>query len=239
MVAEPPDDPDYYSLWPRAPSSYESVSGDTATVDLQQVPRPGAEAETAAVQELVYTVTANDTVREEGATAGRRQGPPSGHDDWSKPVARAPMMDVQGLDLAARADEGATHLLAGGDPGLRHRVRGQRSAGRSPRTASRSREGTTQGGANGEFGEFSRHGRARPRHLRDPRLRGLRRGRLPDPRRHQDVHRQVAAVSASGGCGTAGRRPRRCPPSRCAAPCGPRRYVVAPAAGRGRPAPRG
>ena len=53
-------------------------------------------------------------------------------------------------------------------------------------------EGFTQGGANGEFGEFTDTVDLDARHLRAAGLRVLRRGRLPAARRHQDLHRRVS-----------------------------------------------
>ena len=48
------------------------------------------------MQELVYTVTANDTAVKKVRLLVDGKTPPSGHNDWSQPVARAPMVDVQG-----------------------------------------------------------------------------------------------------------------------------------------------
>jgi hypothetical protein len=221
MVTEPPVDIDYYSLWPKGTQLLdESVSGDTATVNLSKFPTLGAEAETAAVQELVYTVTANDTSVKKVRLLVDGKAPQSGHDDWSKPVARAPMMDVQGWIWLLAPTEGATTSSPVAIQGYGTAFEGTISW-EVTKNGVKVAEGTTQGGEQRRVRRLLGHGRARPRLLPDPRLRGLRRGRLRDPRRHQDVHGEVAAVSASGGCGTAGLPPRRCPPSRCAAPSVP------------------
>jgi hypothetical protein len=72
-------------------------SGDTATVDLSAFPSTGADAEDKAVQQLVYTVTATDNSVKKVRLLVNGKAPQSGHSDWSQPVARAPMLDVQGL----------------------------------------------------------------------------------------------------------------------------------------------
>ena len=91
-------DPDYSSSWP-ADTEVLSVtrSGDTATVDLTDFPSVGSDAETKAVQQLVYTVTAADNAVKKVRLLVDGETPQSGHSDWSDPVARAPMLDVQGL----------------------------------------------------------------------------------------------------------------------------------------------
>ena len=64
-----------------------TVAGSVATVDLSAFPATDRVEETAAVQQLVWTVTANDPsitavrVKVDGA-------PPVAHLDWSKPVRR-------------------------------------------------------------------------------------------------------------------------------------------------------
>ncbi len=76
MLAEPAIDPDYTSPWPQNTSSSRdySVAGDTATVDLSRFVQVGADAETAAVQQLVYTVTANDKAVKKVRLLVQRQG---------------------------------------------------------------------------------------------------------------------------------------------------------------------
>jgi hypothetical protein len=94
----PAVDPDYSSSWPESTKVRSvSKSGDTATVDLSAFPSTGADAETKAVQQLVYTVTATDNSVKKVRLLVNGKAPRSGHSDWSQPVARAPMLDVQGL----------------------------------------------------------------------------------------------------------------------------------------------
>ena len=91
-------DPDYSSSWPASTEVLSvSKSGGTATVDLSGFPSVGADAETKAVQQLVYTVTATDKAVKRVRLLVDGQAPESGHSDWSDPVARASMLDVQGL----------------------------------------------------------------------------------------------------------------------------------------------
>jgi hypothetical protein len=155
MLTEPATDPDYVSPWsPRTQVREYSVSGDTATVDLTQFVKLGAEAETVAVQQLVYTVTANDPSVTQVKLLVDGKAPTSGHSDWSQPVSRAPMADVQGWVWLLAPAEGATVsspvTISGygsafeGTISWEVRKDGQKVA-----------EGHTQGGANGEFGEFT------------------------------------------------------------------------------------
>jgi hypothetical protein len=92
-----PIDPEYSTSWP-ASTEVRSVetSGDTATVDLSAFPAVGADAETKAVQQLVYTVTATDNTVKKVRLLVDGKAPQSGHSDWSQPVARALAADVQG-----------------------------------------------------------------------------------------------------------------------------------------------
>jgi hypothetical protein len=155
MLTEPPMDPDYSSLWPNGTRLLdESVSGDTATVDVSKFPALGAEAETLAVQELVYTVTANDTSVKKVRLLVNGKAPQSGHDDWSKPVARAPMMDVQGWIWLLAPTEGATTTSPVAIKGYGTAFEATISW-EVTKDGAKVAEGTTQGGSNGEFGEFS------------------------------------------------------------------------------------
>lgn len=81
-------DPDYLSMWPSGTKVLSmSRAGAVVTVDLSAFPVTSQQNETAAVQQLVWTVTANDPsitsvrVKVDGA-------PPVAHLDWSKPVRR-------------------------------------------------------------------------------------------------------------------------------------------------------
>jgi hypothetical protein len=98
MLHTPANDPDYSSPWKGAAQlrGY-TKSGDTATVNLSGFVSVGSDAETKAVQQLVYTVTANDTSVKKVRLLVEGKAPQSGHSDWSQPVVRASMLDVQGL----------------------------------------------------------------------------------------------------------------------------------------------
>jgi hypothetical protein len=155
MLTESPLDPDYSSPWPNGTRLLdESVSGDTATVDVSKFPALGAEAETLAVQELVYTVTANDTSVKKVRLLVDGKAPRSGHEDWSDPVARAPMMDVQGWIWLLAPTEGATTSSPVVIKGYGTAFEGTISWDVT-KDGAKVAEGTTQGGSNGEFGEFS------------------------------------------------------------------------------------
>ena len=155
MLHDHPQDPDYSSPWPNGTRLLEqSVSGDTATVDVSDFPALGAEAETVAVQELVYTVTANDTSVKKVRLLVDGKAPQSGHDDWSKPVARAPMTDVQGWIWLLAPTEGATTSSPVSIQGYGTAFEGTISW-EVTKGGTKVAEGSTQGGSNGEFGDFS------------------------------------------------------------------------------------
>jgi hypothetical protein len=98
MFGDKAIDPDYSSSWSAGTEVLSvSKSGDTATVDLSSFPSVGADAETKAVQQLVYTVTATDNTVKKVRLLVDGTAPQSGHSDWSQPVTRAPMLEVQGL----------------------------------------------------------------------------------------------------------------------------------------------
>jgi len=154
LFSSRPKDPDYRSLWPSENPIDYGVDGSIATVDLSAWPALGSQFESLAVQELVYTVTANDPSVKKVRLLVNGKAPQSGHSDWSQPVARAPMMDVQGwiwlLAPAGGATVSSPVTISGygtafeGTISWEVRQDGQKVA-----------EGHTQGGANGEFGEFS------------------------------------------------------------------------------------
>ena len=155
MLTEPALDPDYSSPWPNGTRLLdESVSGDTATVDVSKFPALGAQAEQIAVQELVYTVTANDTSVKKVRLLVDGKAPQSGHEDWSKPVARAPMMDVQGWIWLLAPTEGATTTSPVA-------IKGYGTAFEATinwdvtKDGVKVAEGFANGGSMGEFGEFS------------------------------------------------------------------------------------
>ncbi len=95
MFQVAPTDPDYTSMWP-SDTQLLSVAraGDTVTLDLSDFPRVGAGLETAAVQQLVWTATAADPSVKRVRLLVNGQVPPSGHIDWSKPIARANSLET-------------------------------------------------------------------------------------------------------------------------------------------------
>ncbi len=155
LLAEPPIDPDYSSPWPEGTELLGATkSGDTYTVDLSAFPRVGAEAETVAVQQVVYTVTANDKSVKKVRLLVNGKTPASGHSDWSQPVARAPMVDVQGLIWLLGPTEGATVsspvTITGYGTAFEATVNWEVYRG-DEKVA----EGFTDGGSMGEFGVFT------------------------------------------------------------------------------------
>ena len=78
MFAGQPDDPDYSTPWDNTKLRSYSVAGDTATVDLSKFVAVGSAVETAAVQEIVYTVTANDPAVKQVLLRVKGNVPPSG-----------------------------------------------------------------------------------------------------------------------------------------------------------------
>lgn len=157
MLFEPALDPDYSSPWPKGTQvlSY-SAEDDVATVNLSDFVSVGAKAEDVAVQQLVYTVTANSPGLRGVRLRVNGETPPSGHADWSEPVERAPMVDVQGLIWLLGPTEGETVSspvqITGYGTAFEATISWQvRREGSDTVVA----EGFTQGGANGEFGEFS------------------------------------------------------------------------------------
>lgn len=156
-LSEKPADPDYSSPWPAGTEllSYQ-VQADVATVDVSAFPKLGAEAENAAVQQLVYTVTANDKSVKQVRLLVNGKPPTSGHEDWSKPVARAPMLDVQGLLWVLSPRQGETVsspvTFTGYGTAFEATVSWEVRRADSGLVVD---QGTTMGGSNGEFGDFS------------------------------------------------------------------------------------
>jgi hypothetical protein len=156
MFADRPQDPDYRSPWPVGTTVRDySVSGSVATVDLSDWTTGCACVEDVVVQQLVYTVTANDPsvkkvlLRVKGKAPTSKTGA-----DWSKPVARAPMMDVQGWIWLLAPTEGATTSSPVAIQGYGTAVVGTISWDVT-KDGTKVADGTTQGGSNGEFGDFS------------------------------------------------------------------------------------
>ncbi len=155
LFNEAPVDPQYQSPWPAGTTVRDySTSGDTATLDVSDYPKLGARAEEIAVQQLVYTVTANDKAVTKVRLRIDGKAPPSGHVDWSQPVSRAPMLDVQGLIWLLTPTEGASVSspvdFTGYGTAFEATISWQlRQDGKVVD------EGTVMGGSNGEFGEFT------------------------------------------------------------------------------------
>ena len=98
MFGDSAVDPDYSSPWQAGTKVIGYTrTGSLATVNVTRFPAVGSAAEAIAVQQLVYTVTANDTAAKRVRLTVNGKTPSSGHADLSAPQARAPMLDVQGL----------------------------------------------------------------------------------------------------------------------------------------------
>ena len=153
MFAVQPDDPDYATPWDNTQLRSYSVAGDTATVDLSKFVAVGSAVETVAVQEVVYTVTANDPTVKQVLLRVNGQTPPSGHSDWSGPIRRAAMGDVQGWIWILAPTQGAkvsSPVQIDGygtafEATISWEVR---------KNGVVVKQGHTQGGSNGVFGEF-------------------------------------------------------------------------------------
>jgi hypothetical protein len=157
MFGGSPDDPDYSSPWPEGTEVLGvDVAGDTATVDVSEFVSVGAEAETIAVQQVVYTVTANDNAVQQVRLLVDGKAPQSGHSDWSDPVSREPMVDVQGFIWLLTPTEGATVSspveITGFGTAFEGTVSWEVRRDGSDEVLA---EGFTQAGANGEFDEFT------------------------------------------------------------------------------------
>jgi hypothetical protein len=152
MFAGQPDDPDYATPWDDTTLVSYTVSADTATVDLSKFVTLGKAREKAAVQEIVYTVTANDPavktvhLRVNGAA-------PAGHADWSGPIRRAPMVDVQGLIWILAPTQGASVSSPVKIDGYGTANEGTVSW-EVRKDGAVVQQGNTQAGSMGEFAEF-------------------------------------------------------------------------------------
>jgi hypothetical protein len=153
MFGQPPTDPDYASPWPPDVKvlNYHQ-DADTVTVDLSAFIKNGAAAETAGVQQLVYTVTANDPSVKKLRLLVQGKAP-QGHHDWSHPIRRAPMFDVQGFIWLLAPTQGASVAspvqIDGYGTAFEATISWEVRKGGAVVT-----QGTTQGGSNGEFAEF-------------------------------------------------------------------------------------
>ena len=153
MFAEPALDPDYDSPWRGTQLEDYQVDGSVAVVDVDALP-DGATAESIAVQQLVYTVTANDKdVQKVQLRVGGKLPSTGGLD---RPISRAPRMDVQGLIWVLGPTEGATVSspveITGYGTAFEATVNWEvRRQGSDEVVA----EGFTNAGANGEFADFA------------------------------------------------------------------------------------
>ncbi len=147
MFSEPAMDPDYAGTWPEgtAVTGYSS-KGDTATVDLD-VP-DGTDVDDFSYQQLVYTVTANDTAVTKVRV--RIDGGPA-----TAPIVRAPRLDVQGLIWLLTPTQGSTVSSPVQITGYGTAFEGTiswevRHEGSDEVVA----DGFTQGGSMGDFADF-------------------------------------------------------------------------------------
>ncbi|MBI4901049.1 MAG: GerMN domain-containing protein [Actinobacteria bacterium] len=109
MLRGTPVDRDYASPWPKTVTVRSlSVAGDLATLDLSGFVTVGAAYEVAAVQQLVWTLTAAEPAVTQVRLLVNGALPPSGHVDWSKPVRRANALDTQALVWILAPTQGAT-----------------------------------------------------------------------------------------------------------------------------------
>lgn len=149
-----PDDPDYATPWDGTTLLGYAKDGDTATVDLSSFVAVGAGLEEVAVQELVYTVTANDTSVKRVRLLVDGKAPSSGHQDWSQPISRAPMVDVQGLIWLLSPTQDATVTSPVTIEGYGTAFEGTVSW-EVRRDGEVVEQGVTAGGSNGEFDTFT------------------------------------------------------------------------------------
>lgn len=101
-------DADYTSPWPAGTKVIAmGVSGYLATVNLSAFPQTTPEEELAAVQQLVFTVTANQPSISRVRLLVNGQAP-RGTLDWTAPVHRAPLLDTLSLVWILTPGNGAT-----------------------------------------------------------------------------------------------------------------------------------
>jgi len=154
LLREPATDPDYSTAWPPGTGLGYEVAGDTATVHLSIPKNFAFSLSEVAAQQVVYTVTANDpsVTRVQILLDGQKPAEPA----LARPLARAPMVDVQGLIWVLAPTEGETVdspvRIEGYGTAFEGTVSWEvRRAGSDEVVA----DGFTQAGANGEFAEFS------------------------------------------------------------------------------------
>jgi spore germination protein GerM len=158
LFEQEPVDPDYVSNWPVGAKvrDYE-VSGGTATIDVSDAPAGCECVEEQAMQQVVYTITANDPAVEAVRMLVKGETPKTkGGADWSEPVPRAPMVDVQGLIWLLTPTQDATVSspvdITGYGTAFEGTVSWEVRRDGSDEVVA---DGFTQAGANGEFDEFS------------------------------------------------------------------------------------
>jgi hypothetical protein len=153
MLGDDPVDPDYGTLWPAGTTLQAfSVDDEVAVVDVDALPS-GATASSVAVQQLVYTVTANDPAMKQVQLRVDGELPSAGGLD--RPISRAPRMDVQGMIWLLGPTEGETVSspveITGYGTAFEATVNWEvRRVGSDEVVA----EGFTDAGANGEFADF-------------------------------------------------------------------------------------
>jgi Immunoglobulin-like domain of bacterial spore germination/Sporulation and spore germination len=153
MLEQDPKDPDYSSPWPAGVRVLNMrQAADTVTVDLSKFLNQSGKLETAGVQQLVYTVTANDPSAKKVQLLVHGKAP-QGHHDWSGPIRRAPMLDVQGQVwiLAPTQNSTVTSPVAIDGYGTAFEATINWEVRKAGVVVA---QGNTQGGSNGEFAEF-------------------------------------------------------------------------------------
>lgn len=101
MLSVPAADPDYFSPWnPATKVRSVVVAEDLITVDLSadaRIASVGSDAAGAAVQQLIYTVTAAEqrTVPVSLLIEGQPAGELWGHVVWDAPISRAPILETR------------------------------------------------------------------------------------------------------------------------------------------------
>jgi Immunoglobulin-like domain of bacterial spore germination/Sporulation and spore germination len=153
MLGQDPKDPDYASPWPADVKVLNfHQDADTVTVDLSEFLKQSAKLETAGVQQLVYTVTANDPSAKKVQLLVQGKAPQGRH-DWSGPIRRAPMIDVQGQIwiLAPTQNTTVSSPVAIDGFGTAFEATISWEVRKDGAVVA---QGHTQGGANGEFAEF-------------------------------------------------------------------------------------
>jgi hypothetical protein len=150
MFAGQADDPDYATPWDNTSLVSYAVEADTAKVVLNRFVDRGKALNRIALQELVYTVTANDPAVKKvnlSFESNDLQGA------FNNPLRRAPMVDTQGLIWILAPTQGSTVSSP-------VKIDGYGTANEGTISWEVRKDGVvveqghTQGGSMGEFGEF-------------------------------------------------------------------------------------